>query len=101
MGGAITFPNGCPTNVRRGGFLYELELWHDKACMFSKTDEKSGRLMGYEVFKAKLQKERVINGRALPERFHFPHNEAFGEWAWSYQNLLKAIKKFKSLWDEQ
>jgi hypothetical protein len=56
----------------------------------------NNKLEAFEVFRRKNRKERVINGRTLPAKIQFPHDEAFGKWAWSFavfDNEVKAREK--------
>lgn len=83
--------HGCPKWVKRRGFRYELTVSNGKHCIYSQTDEESDQIIGYEVFRIKFQKERVVEGKVLKSRFQFPHDEAFGEWAWFTASLSSAV----------
>ena len=89
-----------PLNLRKNSFNYTQLLRGHRSCIYAQelTPEKTQ----YEVFKIKVKPEKVINikGKVLkviPEREVFPHDEAFGYWAWSIRSYEKAFKKFQKL----
>ncbi len=67
------------------------------AAIYSVTG-KSGRVLGYEVFKIKVAKERVWpNGDVTPEHESYPGDEMFGKHAWYYMNEDQARAKFREV----
>jgi hypothetical protein len=86
-------PHGCPYWVIRQGFRYNLLLSNARMCLYQQTDDERHEIVGYEVFHIKWQNERRINGVFLKRRFQFPHDEAFGYWAWSFGKFKCALEK--------
>ena len=41
--------------------------------------------------------ERIFQGKKIEAREWFPHNEAFGDWAWTFRNYEEAVWRFKEL----
>ena len=80
--------NKCPDldplspRINRNGFIYIKLYESDRAYIYAQWD--GCELQGYEVFHNKIRGERVIKGNRLQAAIRFPHNEAFGDWAWSY-----------------
>jgi len=52
------------------------------------------------VFRKKIEKERVMFGKTVPEHERFPSDESFGDWAWSYREYKDAMKKFNEIENE-
>ena len=89
-----------PLKLSKNGFNYSQVLRGDRSCIYAQ--EVMPDLTCYEVFKIKVRPQRkiIINGevlRTVEEMEKFPHDEAFGLWAWSYRNYEDAIIKFKEL----
>jgi len=57
-------------------------------------------IYAYEVFLKKVRPDRMVYGKVVPTRECFPHDEAFGKWAWSYWTLDMALKRFELLEDK-
>ena len=56
-----------------------------------------GIIVGYEVFKKMVRKEKKIRGKVYPECISYPCTSEFGVTAWSYSNLKKAKYKLNEL----
>jgi len=84
-----------PQKTRKNGFNYIQVLRGDKSAVYSQWFGET--LIAYEVMKIKIQPRRCIKGTWLEAREKFPHNEAFGYWAWTYRSLEKAMEKYKEL----
>ena len=69
--------------IRKNGFIYRLEKRGEKAMVYRQICPEEGDIIGYEVFKIKVDKPKVVFGIQLNEREIFPGNEDFGKWAWS------------------
>jgi hypothetical protein len=82
----------------KNGTNYNLIKRNDKAAIYSQKDS-SGLLIGFEVFKIKIQKSFQFPGTTIinPEKQKFPGNEDFGHFAWSYITEPVAMKKFDEL----
>jgi hypothetical protein len=46
------------------------------------------------VFHLKISPEKIIKGKGIPTQVKFPNDEAFGTWAWTYNDLNRAIMRF-------
>jgi len=53
--------------------------------------------VAWEVFKLKTSPPKQIKGRLISARERFPHNEAFGNWAWVYTSWTKALQRYNQL----
>ncbi len=75
---------------------YKLIRKCDKAYFYMKCFEDA---VAYEVFLRKIiNKFDFQNKTELPEqKVAFPKDNAFGVWAWCFQNRRKAYEKFKQL----
>lgn len=73
------------TQIKRGkkAFIYEQDLGNG--------------IKQYEVFKLKTKPDRLVGGKVLPAKEVFPHDEAFGYWAWCISRYPEALKKFQEL----
>ncbi|MCD4737450.1 MAG: hypothetical protein K8R53_15510 [Bacteroidales bacterium] len=78
--------------IHKNGFEYSLILRGKRSCIYKQRVGENCHY--YEVFILKIKPERIVNGKILIANEAFPHNEAFGEWAWSYRNYEKALEKF-------
>ena len=72
-----------PLKIRKNGFTYVQLLRGMKTFLYEQRGPE-GRVIGYEVFKEKIRSKRFIKGNRLEASIRFPHNEAFGNWAWSF-----------------
>lgn len=81
--------------LRKNGFDYSLLLRGKKACVYIQRYDEN--IIYYEVFIIKIKPERTFKGRVIEEGEVFPHNEAFGLWAWTYRSYEKAYQKFLEL----
>jgi hypothetical protein len=86
-----------PENIKRKGFFYELEKRGTKTLIYRQIDDEDNIIVGYEVFKIKVDKPKVVFGIQLNEREVFPANEDFGKWAWSCSTRERAEQKFQYL----
>lgn len=84
-----------PSNTTRGGFKYELDRRNQYAALYKKYSEKD-YFMGYEVFHIRIDPPRIVNNKTIEARERFPHDEAFGTWAWSFypSDYVGALIKF-------
>jgi hypothetical protein len=84
-----------PLKLRKNGFNYTQVLRGKISCIYEQ--EVSPKTKRYEVFLIKVKPERKLNNKVLPATEMFPHNEAFGGWAWSCFTYEKAKLKFDDL----
>lgn len=82
-----------PIHLRKNGFDYEQIKRGTKACIYKQIIP--GAPHQYEVFRIKVKKARIVKGNEIPAKEWFPHDEAFGVWAWSIQNLELAYAVFE------
>lgn len=87
-----------PHKLRKHGFNYTQVLRGKRSCIYEQ--EISLKTIFYEVFLIKVMPERRINSKILPAKEAFPHNEAFGRWAWAYNTFDRAKEKFDELENE-
>lgn len=86
-----------PEKIKRKNFFYELEKRGTKALMYRQIDDEDNYLVGYEVFKIKVDPPKVVFGVQLNEREIFPANEDFGKWAWACTTKERAEQRFQYL----
>lgn len=84
-------------NIRKNGFDYRLIKKGDKAYIYEQWDDEFEFVVAYEVFKIKIEKEKLVFGDLMPEREVFPGNEDFGKWAWTYGTLEKAEERYEHI----
>lgn len=81
--------------IKKNGFVY-LQIHRSKdSAIYSQHD--NGKIIAYEVFKIKIQQERLFKGRLMPLKEKFPHDEAFGYTAWTVRSEEKAFRIFNEL----
>ena len=90
----LNYQTLSPT-IKKNGCTYALTQRGQKALIYKQHYTKS--LFYYEVFLIKIRTEREFNGKTFPAKERFPHDEAFGKWAWSFRNLDDAEQKFLEL----
>ncbi|MFC2118082.1 hypothetical protein ACFLSY_05535 [Bacteroidota bacterium] len=89
--------------LTKNGFNYTQVLRGKRSCIYAQ--EVTEDITYFEVFIIKVKPSRkiIVNGeliREIPAREIFPHDEAFGYWAWSIKLYENALKKFKKLEEE-
>lgn len=68
-----------------------------EVAMYSLKLGEGGQIAGYEVFRIKVDKPCMAFGKMQPEKEHFPGNEEFGSFAWSWLTLEQAEQCFSKL----
>ena len=86
-----------PIRLRKNGYDYEQLKRGTRSCIYKQIIP--GAPLQYEVFRIKVKKARIVKGNEIPAKEWFPHDEAFGLWAWSTNILELANAIFK--WLEQ
>lgn len=84
-----------PLKIRKNGFEYTQVLRRTRSCVY--RQEVSPDLNYYEVFLLRIKPERIFQGKKIEAREWFPHNESFGEWAWTFRIFEEALWRFKEL----
>ncbi len=84
-----------PPDLRKNGYKYKLVLIGKRSSIYKQTVSDSA--IYFEVFLNRIKPESNINGKIIPAKEWFPHDEAFGYWAWVFRNKERAIKRFNSL----
>lgn len=88
-------PIPLPLKLKKNGFAYTQVLRNGKAYIYMQRVAEN--CLYYEVFLRRVSLERILKGKTLPSKIKFPHDEAFGKWAWTFPNLDKALNKFLNL----
>lgn len=86
-----------PNTIKKNGFAYELEIANGKVAIYRQVDLERGNLVGFEIFRIRFRESRELNGRQLKASLRFPHDEAFGYWAWFAKTRNEAYSKMFSL----
>jgi hypothetical protein len=81
--------------IVKGGFTHRQVKQGTYAYIYEQSDTR-GKVKGYEVFKRKTRKARVVGNKFLESSERFPESEAFGKWAWSKWSPEGALKYSKS-----
>lgn len=84
-----------PTYFQRKGFRYTQILRGPKACLYSQGVSKE--MENFEVFLLRVKPERCLHGKILEAGEIYPHDAAFGFWAWTYKDYKRALKKYYEL----
>lgn len=84
-----------PHSLIKNGFTYTLVLRGKRSSIYEQRVH--GNIKYYEVFRNIVMEERTIFGKTFPKHEAFPHNEAFGFWAWTYRSYAQAKEKFNQL----
>ena len=77
-----------PERLRKNGFEYTLVKRNKNYCIYMQ------HFVRYEVFKRRFRNSRKVVNVELPGKEVFPHNEAFGNNAWSCWSLESANRKY-------
>lgn len=78
-----------PLKIRKNGFNYFQVIRGGGYALYEQRISENERY--YELFEIRIRPERELNGELLEAREAFPHDEAFGSWAWTYPTLREAI----------
>lgn len=84
-----------PIKLHKNTYDYTQILRGERSCIYEQRDE--GPVVYYEVFLIRIKPERTIKGKKIPAKEWFPHDEAFGDWAWNFRNYEEALWRFKEL----
>jgi hypothetical protein len=85
--------------INRNGYIYTQLKRGERAAIYEQIfeDLEESFCIGYEVFKIRIGKSKVVFGVELPEKEKFPSDEDFGKWAWTYRDLNKAMEKYNGI----
>lgn len=84
-----------PLKLRKNGYEYTQVLRGERSCIYEQRVSES--VQSYEVFLIKIKPEKKIKGKIIPAREWFPHNEAGGEWFWTFRSYDRALWRFNEL----
>lgn len=84
-----------PEVIKKRGAYYHQIKRGNRSFIYKRSDGIGPD--SYEIFK--LKKAPPVNYRGMQKsaRERFPHDEAFGNWAWSSYTLERAYKIFNNL----
>ena len=83
--------------INKNSYVYNLIQRGEKAMIYEQIEPEEHFIVGYEVFRRKIDKPKVIFGVELGEREVFPGNEDFGKWAWSISDKGRALDRFAQI----
>lgn len=86
-----------PPVINRNGYEYLKLKENENAFIYIQIISEEENIYAYEVIKKKIRPKRLVYGKVISERECFPHDEAFGKWAWSFKHLSAALEKFRAL----
>lgn len=86
-----------PKALNKNGLLYEQVKRTPCAAMYALRSVDGCQVVGYEVFRIKVDPAQHAFGKDYPEKEHFPGNEEFGSSAWSWLTIEQAEKCFSDL----
>ncbi|MFC2121633.1 hypothetical protein ACFLTI_08570 [Bacteroidota bacterium] len=92
-----------PLKLTKNGFNYTQVLRGKRTCIYEQRVCKGVTYFEVFLIKVKPTKKIVVDGEVVGEisaREIFPHDEAFGYWAWSIKLYENALKKFEELEEE-
>ena len=84
-----------PIQLVKNGYTYTQVLRGNRSCIYEQR--VSQYVVRFEVFLIKVKPETILAGKKLEAKERFPHDEAFGYWAWVYFTLNDAMKKYNQL----
>jgi len=81
--------------IKKNGYTYTQVSKGKVSCIYEQMENE--KTIAYEVFLIKIKPERKIGDIILEAKEWFPHDKAFGKWAWTYKTLNKALEKYNIL----
>lgn len=81
--------------LHRRGATYVLVNRGRKSLIYART--VPGQDTTYEVFEIRIRKASTIKGKTVVSSEIFPHDEAFGNWAWAPWTLERAMEYFNKI----
>jgi len=94
-----------PLEISKNGFTYKQVKRNEKIAIYSQYDPIFKKIVGWEVFFIKIQKENdvIIDDAKVHYELKelFPSNEKFGTSAWSYMKASSAERMFAYLSSSQ
>jgi hypothetical protein len=88
-------PVRLPLEIKRNGATYVFVKRGLKSLVYARTVPNQDPT--YEVFKIKIRKASNVKGQLIPPGEIFPHDEAFGYWAWQSYTMQGALKYFDKI----
>jgi hypothetical protein len=89
-----------PEKIKRKNFTYELEKRGERTLMYRQISDLDNSIIGYEIFRIKIDQPKMVFGNQLNEREVFPSGEDFGKWAWACSTKERAEVKFELIENE-
>lgn len=84
-----------PETFKKYKFVYELLDLQGSIALYEQSYK--GVVVGFEIHKLRLWANRIGKFSHLNRTIRMPSNEDFGKWAWSFNTLDYARKKFNEL----
>lgn len=88
-----------PLTLRKNSFCYTQALRGQRSCIYEQRVSETSSY--FEVFLIKIKPERKVIIKGVEKTFEakeaFPHDEAFGKWAWSFCHWDSAIWRYEEL----
>lgn len=81
-----------PEQFKRKGMMYDLEVRNEFVALYRVTSIDTNRVVGYEVWKVRVAKEREMFGRVIEEHEIKPTDEDFGTYAWSFDSWVELLR---------
>lgn len=82
-----------PINYSKNGYNFSLISRNGDIATYSQADPDSGRIVAYEVFQVKKNKERTIAGKLIPPSESTPSNEEWGTLGFTVHTIQEAAVK--------
>ena len=86
--------------IKKNTYVYVKHLETAKGYIYQQWDpdftiegKRASRLVRYEVFLKRVTKPHPKDTGMFDKTESFPHDEAFGKWAWSCRTVEQAIAK--------
>ena len=84
-----------PSFLNKNTYAYVLHQKGIRAMIYEQR--LANKLIAYEVFKRRINPEKVFKGMVFPAKERFPSNEDFGYSAWTFKTKETALKKFNEI----
>ena len=84
-----------PIKLSKNGSIYTQIHRGERSCVYERREPEGD--VYYEVFLIKNKPDRKIRGKLLEAKEVYPHNEAFGVWAWINPNYESTMRCFQEL----
>jgi hypothetical protein len=82
---------------RMKGCFFDLAKRENVVAIFALQYVEDGPVIGYDTVVIQVASAGEIMGKQYPERERMPYSEEYGRYAWSFNRLKAAEKKFAEL----